>query len=357
MKNIHPREEDDLVDSSTAIALKRAAMDESHKTLADALSGFESAVQNVRKQLSTYTEAHRELADTLKETESAMKSTHADWELSIAVCESLISKPTDEVRFNACGTEFVLSANTLRKYPGSFFGTYVCGRWEVKAAPLFLECDARIFAHIVRYMLYGTLDVSAMEAEERKLLKEEAEKYVLTGLFELVKESQQHSSPPPLRPWSIVHSAQGVVKDNGRRLCFPLGFHSYASVCANGSIGWTSGMHVWAVHRNIGADNLIGVSCGSISGSSRAENESHMNVVNLTTRCVRNISGNLGASVFHRREAETFHVQLDLDKHTVTFGVDYIWNSSPTFKNLSHGPWFPYFDICHEGGSMTLLSQ
>lgn len=359
MKNTHPRDEDeeDVVDSSTAINLKRAALDVAYKALGNALAKFEDNVKDVRMNLCAHMQAHSNLADTLAEAESAMKSTHADWEMSIAICDSLISKPADEVRFKACGTEFMLSADTLRKYPGSFFGTYVCGRWEVKAEPLSLECDARIFAHIVRYMLYGTLDVSAMTGEERRLLKLEADKFVLTGLSDLVASPRLPPSSPSV-VWVFVHKAPNVVKEDGCRLHSPYGLNSYSTICANGSIGWTSGVHEWAVYRNVGSDNLIGVSYGSISAKNRSNNEHQMKVVNLSTGHVRLENANIGPAVFNRREdVETYHVRLDMNARTVTFGVNYIWNSSPTFTNLSPVAWFPYFDLCHQGASMTLLSQ
>lgn len=344
----------DNVDDADPIATKRAAVDASYTALGASLISFESVSKQVRLQLSTYTQAHRELGDLLSATDTAMKATHAEWEVSLGLCADLMSKPMDEVRFNACGTAFTLTADTLRKYPGSFFATYVCGRWKVQTEPLFLECDAHIFAHIVRYMVYGTLDVRALAAEEKRLLKLEADKYLLSGLSDLIK--------PPLPPpnWVIVHYHPGAVVDNGQRFCYASGGKpkSVISLSAIGGCGWSKGVYEWSVGNDTGANTLVGVSRYLlVATNGRSSNTDHMHVVDLSTGCVRGQYAAPGTFVFNQPLGRNaLNIRLDLDARTVTFGLNGSWNIAPTFGNLGEGVWYPYFDVGN-GGSITVLSQ
>ncbi len=342
-----------------AVAVKRAAVEQVHAELVATVADLEAGMTKVRADMERYNAAHAELAAVVRDVEEATKKTHANWERAFVVCESMLAAPTDVVHFTACGQPFTLAVDTLRKHPESVFAAYVSGKWSVSKEPFELHCDPRIFAHIVRYMLYGTLDTSAMTAEDKRLLKHEADHFVLGDLSEMLDPQGASSGTTS---WVITHPFKDAISEDGKCLQFR-GDLKADEICARGTVGWTGrGVYEWSVTGGNRPGILIGVIWGGdIHATKRRKNEGRFRVMYTSNTAIRTRDGSEGAKVIENAMFASDHsdrvlsVRLDLDAGTVTFGMDGVWAAVPSFTGLDRTEkWYPYFDLFHKGSKLTL---
>ncbi len=348
----HTREEEEQEEDP--IILKRAAVDRAEADCAKAKAELERA--------------QRELHDELKASEAKLEADRRDWHASQEACRAILDGIEDRtlIHFNVSGTPVTLTAETLKRYPTSYFGAYLSGRWTVNAAPEFFETDPHIFSYIVSYLLSDRVvgapfDIKAVPADQRNALKHAAKRFVLSDLVELIEPTSKVVVSPSGGTWVIQHEEQQFVTNNGMILTCTGGG---TPVCALGSKGWITGVHEWSVTNCSGDFIIIGVATGAIGARKREKNRVRTKAIYPARRKTGDNSGSTSIGCFDAGELpratsnDVYSVRLDVDARTLTFGINGVWNKSPTYTDLdASNPIHPYFDVYNNGDTLTLLSR
>jgi len=153
-------------------------------------------------------------------------------------------------------------------------------------------------------------------------------------------------------PWVVLPSPHGVLTMND------LTFVSIAKAewaCATrGSVGWTTGKHIWTV--TLGNTRLsVGISQKGIDFENASENDS----IRYDLYCVDYFTIDPEANrmqCFNRRSrsGDKVSICLDLENGTVTYGLNGVWNDAPSFSQIPPGEWFPYFALARSGATFSV---
>ncbi len=311
----------------------------------------------VENALAVFTSAARDLHETLVAKQDELATAQRDLRKAQAALDAIDDRTL--VHFNVCGTPVTLTAETLKRRPCTYFGAYLSGRWTVNAKPEFFETAPDTFAHIVRYLLCANDDdfnLASVPEASRADLKVAAERFVLSDLAKKL----QGPAPLPEAAWVISYHDSACVLDKGMRIVYPKA--RAGEVCAMGNMCWTAGVHEWIV-TDCGSTNvMIGVAVHGIEPTSRSSNWNRIKCIYPRMGVKAKPDGSTGSACFDKpgtiMEHSTFMMRLDMNAHTLTVGINGVWNVAPTFTDLTNAqPIYPYFDLYAVTNKLTLVSR
>ena len=199
----------------------------------------------------------------------------------------------------------------------------------------------------------GSGDASSLEGAPLEL--------PLNGHFEAPdnKELNHVHEEHGVESWDLK-GAQGGALSNGR-LTFIKSTEDGWNCCLRGTRGWESGVHEWDIHLQCKMAVSFGVSQKDISFVDADANSK----IRYDLYCHRNIamrSDGTEDCCFSRRKrvplGSNIMIKLDLDNHTVTYGLNEKWNLSPTFTGLDAAiKWFPYFAVFAHNCEFTVFPR
>lgn len=157
--------------------------------------------------------------------------------------------------------------------------------------------------------------------------------------------------------WRLDGHYRGKLSNGGRT------FHKTApdgwDCNLLGTTGWDRGIHEWFIELEAGTCVSFGIAHGDVSKDNADENRykrydlfcAHGAAVDITDAsrfcfpgCSEILSG------------ETISIRLDLDQHTLTYGLNGVVNAEPTFTGLEAGiKWYPYFAVSEQGCKFTVF--
>ena len=212
-----------------------------------------------------------ELRDMLARRESAVQEREERFRLVHERVEEAAAKAKGRINLDVGGRIFSFTTETLAKYPESFFGRLVSGRWEAgggkgkkkRAADeietVFVERPQVPFQHIASFLITDTLNVELSESERDALLME-CDYFGLDELGNLIKPQKKQKQVG----WNFVPCA-------GYEDCLKQDGNSYTAHDVLLDLWrteeWESGMHRWTIRVDNGKDVCIGIGDGTEGGS------------------------------------------------------------------------------------------
>jgi hypothetical protein len=251
---------------------------------------------------------------------------------------------TERIKLDVGGRIFSVTLDMMLKYPDSFFARLFSGRWEDKKTEdgaYFINRDFDQFHHIVSFLRHGSLDVSLSEDDHRALCRD-ADFYQLNELLDVLKPSVSVDT------WTLMETANGVLSNGGLTLTNK----KVKWVSSRGTIGWTHGVHEWVVRIEGGNYVVVGVSLENIDPIGDNSQISYrlycyngyvLGPNNYEEPYLTNIPRG-GVPV-----GSLISVRLDMDKKTLTFGLNGKWNDKPAFTDIPSNTWYPYVGVCLSG--------
>jgi hypothetical protein len=249
---------------------------------------------------------------------------------------------TERIKLNVGGRIFSVTLDMMLKYPDSFFARLFSGRWEDKKTDdgaYFINRDFDQFHHVVSFLRHGCLDVELDESDHRALCCE-SDFYQLKELVDVLKPSVSVDN------WTWTETPNGILSNGGLTLTNKTG--DWAA--SRGTIGWTHGVHEWVVRND--AENCIsvGVSLENIDPNSRNDEISYK--LNCWSGYVFGPNNykqpySIDVSDAVLPVGSLISVRLDMDKKTLTFGLNGKWNDKPAFTDIPSNTWYPYARILY----------
>jgi len=173
--------------------------------------------------------------------------------------------------------------------------------------------------------------------------------------WSFVERKNIRSGKPKL--WELVGSRRSTLSRN-KLTCASCSVTEW-HCAAKGSVGWSEGVHSWIVRID---DPIKGVSIGVSRGDVSLDN-AHDNIFkryDMYSRTGEGIDIENGARPCLKgplKKNSLVSVCLDLNKKTITFGLNGIMNTDPTFTDIGDGEWFPYFAFRACGSRITIVKQ
>jgi hypothetical protein len=346
-------------DPNARIARIRVEIDLKHQAIAALHVAFQNGLQEQQQQLM---QLERDLDDAYKAREMAMLEREKTFELSTQRIASTVS--SNPVKLDVGGRIFSVTLDMMLKYPDSFFASLLSGRWEDKKTDYgayFINRDFDQFHHIVSFLRNGCLDVELCESDHRR----EADFYQLKELSEMLI--------PPVGDdnWTWMETPNGVLSNGGLTLTnnntekwtLAMSLSSSSSnsmdkwTCSRGTIGWAQGVHEWIVRIDGSSDMVVGISLETIKP----------NVGNREiTYWLYCLSGMVFGPNNYQQPylinvpskglpiGSLISVRLDMDKRTLTFGLNGKWNDKPAITGIPCNTWYPYV-VFNKGGVATIV--
>jgi hypothetical protein len=300
------------------------------------------------KQQQRYARLERELRDAYNEKERALQKEREDFELSTQRINTTVT--SSRIKLDVGGRIFSVTLDMMLKYPDSFFARLFSGRWEDKKTEdgvYFINHSGDHFHHIVNFLRDGGLDVSLSEDDHRALCRE-ADFYQLKELLDVLNPSVDDN-------WTLTETPNGVLSNDGLTLT---GKKKNKFASSRGTIGWTHGVHEWVVR--------IDGESYSVDVGISPENINHVGHNEGITCVLGCYSGNVCA--FGNNGVEYMDVpddglpdgslisaRLDLDKRTLTFGLNGKWHDKPAMTDIAPNMWYPYVELWNSGYAITII--
>ncbi len=316
---------------------------------------------SLMKAFAANVKAQSDYVAILAQYRSAIESEQSRWnDAMIHVERAHDERASEVVTLDVGGVIFKTRVDTLSKHDLSYFGVYTSGRWNL-AETAFIDRDPELFRYVMAYLRHDTLQLCDIGPALREALAKEADYYVLPELRALLFPAKVTSKVD----WTIVdpdrthNDIQRVTHTNN-----PTHLQ-----CALGSSGWDAGVHEWNVTGDqLLSNNIIGVFFTSAaiehtkSISSRSANTEHVLGV-CTDMGMSWSSANKSIYVFGKeygaKKNDVYSVRLDLNRKTLTFGLNGVWNKMPTYALdcfVKAGVvWYPYFEVYAKGASLWLV--
>ena len=234
------------------VADTEAALGEQERALAVVREEMQEALRERNRALEELREALRERSRALERREEKIRLMHA------RVAQAA-HQARGRINLDVGGRVFGFTTDTLAKYPESYFGRLVSGRWELEGKKrgadevetMFIERSYRPFKYIADFLMYDRLDVELSETDRNALL-DECDYYGLDELSKLI--------PPPQKKQKTVGWSFVAMEDHFHRVGSTYSCTSkerHASMI--GEETWESGVHQWTVRVDNGKDIWLGV--------------------------------------------------------------------------------------------------
>ena len=252
-------EADRIASLKHAIAAKEADLGSLEQTLAEARRALAALTEQLRDALERREKAVREREEKMRQVNDRV--------------EEAAEKAKGRMDLNVGGRVFSFTTETLAKYPESFFGRLVSGRWERggegkgkkkrgadEIETVFVERPYGPFKHIAAFLITDALDAELSEPERDALLRE-CDYYGLDELSSLLKSFKKRKQVE----WNFV-APEGEEDCLNRRGNVYSCVSDGRGVSLIGMETWESGVHKWTVRVDKGKDIWIGV-CQKDDGS------------------------------------------------------------------------------------------
>jgi hypothetical protein len=154
--------------------------------------------------------------------------------------------------------------------------------------------------------------------------------------------------------WVIVQAKCGKLTDDG--LTFEK-LSRGAWMCATrGSQGWSAGVHTWSVRLDRSAAHIsVGISERNINFEDASENcDLRYDVYGGSGSAFSPDTEDIPCFGKALCDGDEVMIRLDLEDASVTFGLNNMWNPAPTFANIPHGEYFPYFALEKKGAKFSI---
>ena len=257
----------DAIDEASAAEAEVLALwtkiEEKRKRLREIREEEETTEREVRELQEALEKALERREKAVKEREERMRQVHER-------VEEAAEKAKGRMDLNVGGRVFSFTTETLAKYPESFFGRLVSGRWENKdkgkkkrkaddIETVFVERPDGPFRHIAAFLITDHLKVELSEMERDALL-DECDFFGLDELSNLIKPEKKQKQVG----WNFVahEGFENCLKQEG---------NTYTNVSdeengLKGSELWESGVHRWKVRVDKVKDVWIGLCDGLKEG-------------------------------------------------------------------------------------------
>ncbi|KDO32346.1 hypothetical protein SPRG_02824 [Saprolegnia parasitica CBS 223.65] len=156
--------------------------------------------------------------DTLAAKEEALRGQEAHIDAQLELLGRLrtprrrrmgLDQATELVTLNVGGTLFTTARETLRRVPGSYFDLRLASdAWQPdEDGAYFLDVDAKLFSHVMRFLRTGTLSLYGLDASDVSDLS-----VMLDYLQKDVLIAKDPSPPtPPVLHWDPKHSTVSIL--------------------------------------------------------------------------------------------------------------------------------------------------
>jgi hypothetical protein len=188
----------------------------------------------------------------------------------------------------------------------------------------------------VSFLRHGCLDVSLSEDDHRALCRE----------ADFYKELLDVLNPSVDDNWTLTKTPHGVLSNGGLTLTCKKRV-GYAS--SRGTIGWTHGVHEWVVRIDGRSINVyVGISQENINPV--GDNyDIFLCTLDCYFGCVYAF-GDAGVKYMDVPKGglpagSLVSVRLDLDKRTLTFGLNGKWHDKPVIIDIAPTTWYPYVQL------------
>ncbi len=159
--------------------------------------------------------------------------------------------------------------------------------------------------------------------------------------------------------WTLAETPNGSLSENGLTLTKTSEGKGW-DCDTLGTLGWTEGVHEWAVRLDNGGNGVgLGICLGSISKTEDSNNSNISFIINCTTGAAYDDSGNK-SRVFAVRsggmsEGSIVSIKLDLDERTLAFGLNGSWLDKSTFTDLPEDTWYPFLALGVQNKSVSVF--
>jgi hypothetical protein len=324
------------------IVVEQQAITALHSSIATLHADLDKRQQRLAK-------LERELDDAYKAKEKALQKEREDFELSTRRITSTVT--TNKIRLDVGGRYFSVTLDMMLKYPNSFFGRLFSGRWEDQIGPdgaYFINRSGTLFHLIVDFLRDGGLEVDLSELDHAALCRE-ADFYQLKELVEVLRPSVSVDN------WTWTETPNGVLSNDGLTLTTSTTDNLAAS---RGTIGWTHGVHEWVVRIDKRVGSAFGVSLENIdlnggNGEKRYALDCHDGYV----RGPNSYEALYLTNVPHGGlpVGSLISVRLDMDKKTLTFGLNGKWIDKPAITGVAPNMWYPY--VALKKGAVSIVRE
>jgi hypothetical protein len=181
--------------------------------------------------------------------------------------------------------------------------------------------------------------------DDHRALCEEADFYQLKELLDVL-------NPSLYDKWTLTETPNGVLSNGELTLTGNFGY-----AASRGTIGWTHGVHEWVVRMD-GKSYIVcvGISPENINPVGRNYD------ISCTLGCYDGRVYVFGKWDKHMDIPDgglpvgsLISVRLDLDKGTLTFGLNGKWHDKPATTDIAPNTWYPYAQLYNSGSVIAIV--
>ena len=166
--------------------------------------------------------------------------------------------------------------------------------------------------------------------------------------------------PEPDDVWEIEPTPNGMLSNKALRLTKTSTAKAW-DTNAKGSKGWTRGVHEWHARLGAGGNGIgVGICLASMDPTNDTENSGVSFVLNCTSGSAYDSAGEKMAC-FPAVDAgiglpanSLVSIRLNLDDHTLMFGINGQWNEGAIFSEVPDDTWYPFFTIGAQNKSVSV---
>jgi hypothetical protein len=161
-------------------------------------------------------------------------------------------------------------------------------------------------------------------------------------------------NPPLDDTWTLTETPNGELSKDRLTLTSK---KNYCWASSRGTIEWTHGVHEWVVRIDGESDGVyVGLSQENIDPV--GDNDE----ISCTLDCYGGdvyAFGDAGVKYMDTPDelpvGSLISVRLDLDKRTLTFGLNGKWHDKPALTDIAPNTWYPYVELWSSGNAITII--
>jgi hypothetical protein len=187
-----------------------------------------------------------------------------------------------------------------------------------------------------------------LSEDDHRALCREADFYQLKELLDVLNPSVDDN-------WTLTGTRNAELSNGGLKLTCKTGW-----AASRGMIGWAHGVHEWVVRMDGKSDCVrVGISQENIEHVS--DEDDILRTLGCYDGCVYTF-GNDGRKYMDVPDdglhvGSLISVRLDLDKRTLTFGVNGKRFDKPATTDIAPTTWYPYVELWDEKTAFTITKR
>ncbi len=325
------------------------------KRIASVAAGLQSRRALIAELGDEVAKLERELEQLLALKHAELSAREVAFEQTRARVAAALAEQEQLIELNVGGVRFTVTRDMMQRCEESFFAQLFSGRWPDQRAAdgaVFINRDAGQFHHVLAHLRGEPVVAAELTPVECAALLREADYYQLTDLCVALRPGWNDK-------WVLTPTPNGRLSSDGLTLTKVSSLHW--DCCTSGTRGWSDGCHEW--HVRLGTQGYavtLGVGPGPAQLNQRmsSANEARRFALRCYTGKLHDTANNaldciVGVPHGGLPDGSLVSVRLDLVAHTLTFGLNGVWNPQPSCI-VPNGQWWPYFALGTEGCSMTV---